>query len=67
MKTIGSILLGFIAGLLGGFFLEVVGGAVGHFLLGGTNMLRLVALFPPLLAIAGAIAGPYVVKRANNG
>jgi hypothetical protein len=66
MRTIGSILLGFIAGLLGGFFLEVLIGAAAHFLLGGPGWIKVVAIFPPLLAVAGAVAGPYVARRAQE-
>jgi len=66
MKTIGSILLGFIAGLLGGFFLETLLGATGHFVLGHSKWIGVVAVFPPVLAIAGAIAGPYVARRASH-
>ncbi|GAA2573221.1 DUF5957 family protein [Actinomadura fulvescens] len=63
MRTVAAVLLGLIAGLFAGFALEVLIGAAGHFLLDSPDWLKVVAVLPPLLAAAGAVAGPFVDRR----
>ncbi|KAB2342378.1 DUF5957 family protein [Actinomadura rudentiformis] len=66
MRTVAAVLLGLIAGLFAGFALEVLIGAAGHFLLDGPGWLKVVAIFPPLLAVAGAVAGPFIDRRVQR-
>ncbi|GAA3984597.1 hypothetical protein GCM10023085_78410 [Actinomadura viridis] len=65
MRSVGAILMGFIAGLFAGFALEVLLAAVERLLTGETDRFWTAAL-PAVLAVAGGVAGLALDRRARR-
>lgn len=63
MRTLTLVVLGMVAGFLGGILLAELVGVVGLLLLGGVAQLRFLRYLPFVLALAGAVVGPVVDAR----